>query len=346
MVLDIKKSQYETRGQEMSDKEGFHIVEYDEISAKLDEVEEAANFLPDVTTDEGYNKSKRVSLDVGKLLTALDKKRKEKKAYFLNGGREVDGQAKAIAARLEEIQLPHKSAYKELDNLKKEREANRKAKLEERVQYIRDISELMADSHSSEILAAMNQMQEEECLDFFEYTDQALKARNDSRKSLSSLFDRRRQEEKDAEELEKLRKESEERAVKEREEQIKRESAAKAEAETKAAKEREEIAKQDAIRAEQAKVDAERRAIEAEKTAKENAEKAAEAARVAEVERQKQEEEAKRQEQLKLEANKRHVGNVRRGAKEALMKYVDEATAKKIVIAIHNTEIPSISISY
>lgn len=331
----------------MSDKDGFHIVEYDEISAKLDEVKEAANFLPDVTTDEGYKKSKRISLDVGKLLTALDKKRKEKKAYFLNGGREVDAQAKSIAAKLEEIQLPHKDAYKELDNLKKEREANRKAELEERVEVIRNLPETMADAHSSEVLAAMNDMQNEECLDFFEYTEQALKARNESRKALSDLFAKKQQEEKDAEELERLRKESEERAIKERKEEIKREASAKAEAEAKAATEREEVAKRAALQAEADKVKAEKRAIQAEKDAKANAEKAAEAARLAEIKRRNQEDEFNRKEQEKREANKRHIGSVRRESKEALMSLgLEEAIAKSIVIAIHNGSIPNITINY
>ena len=95
----------------------MQIVEYDEIREKLDEVKECCGFLPDVTTGEGYEKSKRVALDVGKLLTALEKKRKDKKAYFLEGGKQVDSQYKTIAAELEKYQLPHKNAYKELDNL-------------------------------------------------------------------------------------------------------------------------------------------------------------------------------------------------------------------------------------
>ena len=83
----------------------MNITEYDEIRAKLEEVKDTCNFIPDVTTKEGYDKSKRVSLDVGKLLTALEKTRKDKKAYFLQGGKEVDTQAKVISSELEQYRL-------------------------------------------------------------------------------------------------------------------------------------------------------------------------------------------------------------------------------------------------
>ena len=62
----------------------FHIAEYDEVSAKIDEMADAANFIPDASTKEGYDKSKRVALDIGKAKTILEKARKAKKKYFLS----------------------------------------------------------------------------------------------------------------------------------------------------------------------------------------------------------------------------------------------------------------------
>lgn len=337
----------------------FNIVEYDEFRAKLDEVKDACNFIPDVTTDDGYNKSKRVSLDVGKLITAIEKTRKEKKSYFLEGGREVDKQAKSIVSELEAFQLPHKEAYKELDNLKKEREAQRKADLERRVEYIRTLADNLAESHSSEIMNAMNAMQSEECEGFQEYTEHALKARNQARKDLSALYQKTLKAEQDAAELEKLRKLAEEKAQQEREENIKREAAAKAEAEKEAAIKREHEAKERELAAEQAKIEAEKRAIEAEKQAKidaeqaeirakEQANKAAEAARIAEQERQEVEAKRLAEEEAKREANKRHVGSVRKSAKEALMAHcgLSEDQAKAVVLAIGGGAIPAVSIRY
>ncbi len=318
----------------------FEITEYDEIKAGIETVKEQANFLPDVTTDEGYEKSKRVSLDIGKLLTSLEKKRQEKKRYFLDGGKEVDSQAKAIAKQLEEIQEPHKLAYKELDKLRKEREARRKAELEERVFYMHNLPAMMADSCSEEVMGALTELQGEECLDFYEFTEQALKARNTSREELKSLFARKQKEEAEAAELAKLRAEAAEREKRDREEAIRKEAAAKAEKEKAEAEERERQAKQEA---EQAEARAKQAAENAERQAKE----AAERARREEMERQEAERaEQKRQEDARL-ANKRHIGKVRKEAKEDLMDLgIIESEAKRIVMAINNGTVRNITINY
>lgn len=325
----------------------MNIVEYDDIRESLEEVKGACNFIPDVTTAEGYDKSKRVSLDVGKLLTSLEKKRKEKKSYFLEGGKQVDSQAKLIAAELELFQLPHKEAYKELDALKKEREVKRKADLEERVRVIRELPEAMRETSSIEVRFAIESLQSEECLDFYEYTEQALKARNASRKELSEMFGNKLQAEQEAEELNRLRVEAEERAVKDREDNIRREASEKAEAEKSAAIEREQQAKQDAIRAEQAKIDAEKRALEAEKNAEHLANLAAERARLVEVARVEQQQKDEAAELAKREANKKNIGKIRREAKEDLIALgATEAMAKKIILAIHGEEVRNIQINY
>lgn len=300
----------------------MNITEYDEIRAKIDTIKDACNFIPDVTTKEGYEKSKRVSLDVGKVLTSLEKKRKEKKAYFIEGGKEVDSQAKLIASMLAELQLPHKEAYQELDKAKKEREKARVNALESRVEIMRSLAESMADSHSSEVLSAMEQMNSEECLDFFEFTQEALKARNKARSELSDLYTVKLKAEKDAAELEELRKLQAEREQKEREDAIRAEAAEKAN---------------------KAKIEAEERAAKAEIDAK----NAAENARIAEIERVKREEEALEADRVKRESDKKHIGNVRREAKESLMDVgLSEEQAKSVVLAIHAGKILNVSISY
>ncbi|TDI70252.1 MAG: hypothetical protein E2O86_04100 [Bacteroidetes bacterium] len=177
------------------------IVEYDEISSQIDTVKETANFLPDVSTDEGYQKSKRVSLDIGKLLTALEKTRKEQKAHFIEGGRQVDIQAKSIVAKLEEIQIPHKEAYKELDNLKKQREEDRKSNIRDKTDIINIIENLNKDSD----------------FDFEEFTTGAKQAVEDALKTLNKMQSRKEKEENDAED-------AKEQAAKEAEEVAKRES--------------------------------------------------------------------------------------------------------------------------
>jgi len=179
---------------------------YGEFEAKIAELKDTCNFLPDMSTDDGYAKSRRVALDAGKVLTNLEKSRKEKKAKSLEEGRAIDSEAKAIVAKIEEFQLPHKEAYKELDNLKKEREANRKAELEERVRVIRELPEAMADSDSEGVKMALESLQVEECLDFYEFTQPALLARNASKEALSTMFADKLKYEKEQLELAELRK--------------------------------------------------------------------------------------------------------------------------------------------
>lgn len=319
----------------------MQIVEYDEIREQLEKVKEACDFLPDTTTEEAYGKSKRVSLDVDKLLTALEKKRKDKKAYFLEGGRQVDAQAKSIAEELEQYQKPHKQAYKALDNAIKELEANRKAELEQRVQQMRTLPYDMRDSDSRGLLLAMESMQSEECLGFYEYTMQALEARNSARAALGAMYADTLKAETEAVELAKLRAEKEARDKSDYEDKIRREASAKAELEKAEAIKREEIAKQ-------ALIESEAKAVEAQKQSIRYAEEMAEKARLAEIARQAEAKRIEDSETARREADKNHKASINNAAVAAIMSEcgITEETAKSIVIAIAKGKIPSVKISY
>lgn len=337
----------------------MHIAEYDEMANRLDEIKEYSNFLPDVSSDEGYQKSKRVSLDIGKVKTSLEKARKDKKSFFIEGGKQVDSQAKKILKKLDDMQSPHMLAYKELDGLKKEREAQRKQGLEDRVAFIRNLPHMLSESCSDEIMAAMNDMNNENCETFYEFTSVALKARNETIKLLGELFTKISKAEKDAEDLAKLRAEQAEREQKEHEARIANQAKEEAERIAKIEQDRIEGEKQAAIQreqvAKQAVVDAEKRAKEQEEQAKHNAINAkkarievenqakqaakqaeaqrkqdainAETRRLADIETAKQNEinrqqdelKAKQEAQAKLEANKKHVGKIRGEIKNHLM---------------------------
>ena len=333
-----------------------NIVEYDEFRGKLNEVKEACNFVPDVSTDDGYKASKRLSLDVGKVLTSLESKRKELKSESLEFGRKVDADAKSIAAELEAFQLPHKDAYKELDKLKKERELRRKEGLEARVNEIRELPEAMADSDSEGVKMALESLNSEECLDFYEFTEQALKARNASKESLSKMFGEKLKHESEQAELAKLRKEAEEarivaetKARKEREEKIARDAAEQAESVAAAAVERERLAIE---KAEADKIAAASEAKTAVAKAAKEAKAKAEAAAKAETERVERE----RQDDIKAEedarakraANTRHKSTINLAAVAALIEHsgLDEDQAKAVVVAIAERKVPAVSIEY
>lgn len=337
---------------------GINIAEYDEFRAKVSEVRDACNFLPDVTTTEGYDKSKRIALDVGKILTALEKARKDKKSYALELGKAIDSDAKAIAAELESFQLPHKEAYKQLDTLKKERDQRRQDELSERVRVIRDLPKDMADSDSDGVKMALESLLVEECLDFYEFTEQALLARNASKKLLSEMFAEKLKQEKDAIELAELRKKQAEQDQKDRDDRIAKEASEKADREAAESKAKEiaaieiaaEAVKQREAAEDRAKIDAElakTREIEAAKQAEINSANAAKAAREEAERKQAQKEAAEAAEIEKRESNKRHVGKIRGEAKDSLMALgLDEEIAKKVVLAIHAGEIANVAINY
>lgn len=334
------------------------ITAYDDFRTEVEEAKNSCNFIPDMSTDDGYDKSKRVALDAGKILTAVEKTRKELKSESLEYGRMVDSEAKLIVEEIQAFQLPHKDAYKELDNLKKEREANRKANLEERVRVIRELPEAMADSDSEGIKMALESLATEECLDFYEYATPALLARNNSKEALSAMFATKLQQEKDAVELEELRKKQAEQELKDRDERIAKEASEKAEreaadaraAEQKAIDQAAEAVRQREASEKQAQIDAElteERRVEAEKKAELDKEAAAEEAKQYQIALQKQKEDYEAAETARNEANKRHVGKIRGESKDCLIALgVDEKMAKKIILAIHNKDIKNISISY
>lgn len=342
----------------MTSTEIANVIQYNDFREKINEVKETCHFLPDVTTDEGYAKSKRVSLDVGKLLTALETCRKDLKADSLAFGRKIDSEAKLIADELQSLQEPHKIAYKELDGRKKEREKLRKEKLEERVSAIRNLPDLMADSDSNGIKLALDDLSSNECLDYFEYTEQALKARNASKSALTKMFSVKLQQEKEAIELAELRKKQAEQEQKDHDEAVRKAARVEAEKET----QRVEKEKQNAIKAaeiaehqrleaiKQAALQAElaeKARIVAEELSKQDAINAAELARQQQINTQKAKEAAELAEQQRKEANKRHVGAIRRSAKEDIMLLgFTEEQAKKLVLAISNKEISNISINY
>lgn len=291
---------------------------YADIEAQIEVVKDACNFIPDATSKDGYEKSKRVSLDVGKLMTALENSRKEQKAESLRIGRAIDAEAKDIRAKLEEIQAPHKEAYKAIDDEKKKREADRVAGLQSRISELRDAPETMSDASSDEIKACLEWISAEECLDFYEFTQDALIARNNSKEKLASMFSKALEQEEQARELKELRALQAEQQIKAREDAAKAEAMAEVERLKQAAKDAELQAERDKLAA-----------IEAEQL------------------RQKREQEAIEASKAKRKADERHVSDIRRQAKESLMTLgLSESDAKSVVLAINAGKIANVSIQY
>jgi len=81
------------------------LVEFDKIAAGIATIQDKGNFIPDMSTKEGYQASKRFVLDeTTPTRTRLDKAHKTTKEYWKLGGQNVDKKKNEILDLLVDIQ--------------------------------------------------------------------------------------------------------------------------------------------------------------------------------------------------------------------------------------------------
>lgn len=304
------------------------FTETDQLEEIIKQVEmEVATFEHDLSNDARRKKTASLARKVASTKTYLDGLGKDLVADWKAKSKVVDANRKMMRDRLDELR---DQARKPLTDWEEEQK-----RIEEEKRLAEEAEKLRQQIEADHEIALL----------------------------LNEKFDRELEEKRKAEEeAERQRKEAEEKARIERERQIAEEARIKAEQEAKEREERLERERQEAIqREEQAKRDAiaaeERRKAQeeenerqrklAEEKAKRDAEEAVERARQAEIQRQHEEQERQRKEQEQREANKRHIGAIRKAAKESLMTLgLDEQTAREIVLAIHNGQVANVKINY
>ena len=335
------------------------------------------NYEYDLTTATSRGKIASLSRKVSTVKVKLDSAGKELVSDLKAQCKLIDNKRKKMRDDLDVLRDQARQPLTDWENA----EEKRKSDIKDRIDSIRRMS--VTIDFSSEQIELLIEAARKIVIDdsFGEFETEGHRAKEDLLKDLVAALARELDAEAQKSEIERLKKEAEdreriekERQEKERLEKIQREAAEKArlEAEEKSRKEREEEerkrveaetrARLEAERAEkadrerkeaieQAKRDAElaeQRRIEAEAQAKREAEAAAERARQEEIDRAKAEEERQKAEQEKREANKRHVGAIRKKAKERFMSEagLSEADARKVVMAIDKRVIPQVSITY
>jgi hypothetical protein len=320
------------------------------INFLIDEIKkEVADFSADISTKEGRQSIISMAHKVAKC-----------KSPIKNLATELKEDSKKF---IDSVNLQWNRYEKEMDTLRdsirkpvdeiEEKEAKILKEKQDRIAEIQKYKNIYLNS-SKLIEQAIDNVNN---LAVFEWADFQFIAENLVKETLEILNNNlimQKKNEADEAELEKLRKEKEEREKKDAEERIRKE------AEERAKKEAEETIK----RAEQAKIDAENRAkeleklkIENEKKAKENAERMAKEAvekerlRIAEEERKKAEEEEKRQ------ANKRHRQKIENEIfdklKEIFLKEknlfqndLNDDLINKLIESISKNEVPNLKIIY
>ncbi len=337
------------------------LVEFDLISAGIAEMQEKGNFIPDTSTKEGYEASKRFVLDeTTPTRTRLDKAHKTAKNYWKIGGQNVDKKKNEILDILVAIQQPHQDAYKAKDQEVKDQKAKFDQDIQDKIDlfagYCQQASAAINSDGVSELIDSCGEIDTVE--GFYHRGADAVKAKSDAMTYLNELLmstvNREAEEKRQAdlaeenrlrqieidEQQETMRLQQEE--MNRQQEDINRaanEAAAKAQAE---ADEKQRLINE----AEQAEKE-KQQAIEREEYAKQQSELAAEQAKQAEIERQKEQAIVDQLAAEKREADKKHNAKVNNAILTVLVANgISEKDSKIMIKLAAKRELPQLTINY
>lgn len=297
--------------------------------------------VADVNTKKGRDLLKSIAYQVTRSKTAIDTVRKDLVDDLKSKPRLIDAEGKRCRNILDALAEEIKRPAIEFENAEK-------ARVEGHQNFIISITssrEIYDQSTTSDIQEKLEWLQSlviDESLEEFE-----AEARRELRHSIDSVSKsliRRKEYEAVQAELERLRKESEEK------ERAERETKLIQEAEEKARKEAEEKAEQDRLHAENARKDAEERAAKAERD-RIDAERRAEQAKIeAEQELIRQQEAAAKEQARQKAAREADIEHRKKINNEILLVLVKtgitEDQGKKIIEKIVRGEVPNAVINY
>lgn len=320
---------------------------------------EIDGFTPDVTTRKGREAIASIAHSVARSKTTLDNIGKELVAELKDVPKKIDAERKRMRDLLDAWKDEVRKPLDDWDAA----EAARVAKLQAGIAWFNLRANENADLYAVELRSTIAEVERITVGEKWEeFEAEAHRAKAAALESLNAQLVKREKHEAEQAELARLRAEAEERAQKDREDQIAKEAAERAtrEAEEKAQRERDEREqkardeqaaaerrelelKLQAEKAECDRLEATQRAEQAERDSKERAEQATQA------ERQRQADE-KAEEQRQADARKadtEHKSNVLRKAKEAFVGMnISEELAKAIVLKIARGEVPNVTISF
>jgi len=336
------------------------LIEFDKIAAGIAEIQERGNFIPDMSTKEGYQASKRFVLDeTTPTRTRLAEAHKKAKEYWKLGGQNVDKKKNEILDLLVDIQKPHQEAYKAHDQAEKDRKQKFEDDIKEKINFFNICCHQASSSNSTGISNLIDRCGEIDTEEgFYHLKSDAVKARMDALQFLNEALmsavsceaeQQREIERAEENRLRQIQIDEQQEAMRVQQERmnaqqaeidrVANEAAAKAQAE---ADEKQRLVNE----AEQAERE-KQSAIEREEYAKKQAEIAVEEAREAEIKRQEEQARIEQLEAEKREANKRHLGKIHRGIVKVLIENgLSESDAKTVVTLAAKRELPNLTINY
>lgn len=183
------------------------VAEYSKADAAIAELRQRYSDISavDPDTPEGYAELKAGIKEVSSYRTALESKRKEIKAPFLEAGRVIDAEAKRITAALLDLEDPMKAKKKERDEREKRQKEERLNRLRAKIQQLEQYANKAIGRSSTEIAELIEELDAIDTeQDFFDLTTEACAAKHDTLARLNEMFTERlafERTEKEREEL-------------------------------------------------------------------------------------------------------------------------------------------------
>jgi len=304
------------------------LEKYNAFEAQLNDIESTANFLPDVTTKEGYEKSKRIGLDGRKVYNAIDKVRKDLGEDARKMVETINTEGKKHLARIDTSINPHIDAYKshdvEIKRKKEEADARVTAEINKFSESVSE-AQLMGSDAIGDIIGNLKDLS----IDFGNRTIEAGHARDKAVNQLTELQASKIMQEAEAKRFEDEKAELEAKQEEDRKAQTIIDEANKIEA--------------DKQTEERAKLDEEKRQVDEAERIK----NAQEAATKAERDRFEREELEAKAAAEKKSANKAHQSKVEGKIAEVMLSNgFNEKQVETFIRIAKNGSIPHVSINY
>ena len=168
----------------------YDLAKFDKVIADVDAVKDAGNFIPDMSTKDGYEASKRFVLDnTAPMKKALEKAHKEIKAPFWDACKMLDSKKKELLVMIEDIEAPHKDAYKLHDaEVKRKKEESERA-VQTKLDWFDDVLSFSFNATSEQVEKALEDCQDYE-MDFDFFGKRIVEAQEKQADTISKLTDR------------------------------------------------------------------------------------------------------------------------------------------------------------
>lgn len=341
-------------------KEVNELVEFDKLASGIASIQEKGNFIPDTSTKDGYEASKRFVLDfTTPTRTQLDVVHKKAKAYWVAGGKNIDRKKNEILELLVDIQEPHQTAYKAHDQKEKDKKIKFEADIQAKIDVFANYTNQAFNANSDQIALLIQECGETDTAEgFYHRGADATRARNEALESLNealmSAVNREAEQKREAELAEENRLRQIEIDKQQEQMRIQQEKMDAQQAEIDrvaneaAAKEQAAAAEKQRLIDEAAQAEREKQqAIEREQYAKQQSEQAAEQAKQDEINRQQEALRVERAAAEKREANKRHNAKINNAILKVLLDNgISEKDAKTMVTLAAKRQLPNLVINY